>query len=184
MDEPKVWDVSISLSYARIGVYERSHIAFYIEESEATRIDPVWFNVLRKNDCAYLLGYCRWIFCSVKHKGIKTIAVHLVQGCGIEPCNPRGRSLKEKSVAVIYSGKVIGDYIADIIVANSVILELKSVKDLHPAHETQLVNYLKATGIEIGLLINFGHSVKVKRKILDHRVHKWASQTCRSNVFV
>ena len=74
---------------------------------------------------------------------------------------------KEQPIRVIYDGKVVGDYIADIIVEKCVILELKSVKDLHPAHEAQLVNYLKATGIEVGLLINFGHSVKVKRKILD-----------------
>ena len=79
---------------------------------------------------------------------------------------------KEKSVKVLYQGKIVGDYIADVIVEDKVILELKSVKDLHPAHEVQLVNYLKATGIEVGLLINFGHSVKVKRKILDSCVHK------------
>jgi len=74
---------------------------------------------------------------------------------------------KEKPVKVLYEGKIVGDYIADIIVENKVIVELKSVKDLHPAHEVQLVNYLKATGIEVGLLINFGDSIKVKRKILD-----------------
>jgi GxxExxY protein len=79
---------------------------------------------------------------------------------------------KEKPVKVLYDGKVIGDYIADIIVENTVILELKSVKDLHPAHEAQLVNYLKATGLEVGLLINFAHSVQVKRKVLDNRVQK------------
>ena len=55
---------------------------------------------------------------------------------------------------------------ADIIVEDKVILELKSVKELHPAHSSQLVNYLKATGIEIGLLINFGESVEIKRKVL------------------
>ena len=74
---------------------------------------------------------------------------------------------KEKPVKVLYQGKTVGDYVADIIVEGKVILELKSVKDLHPAHEVQLVNYLKATGIEVGLLINFGDSIKVKRKILD-----------------
>jgi GxxExxY protein len=55
------------------------------------------------------------------------------------------------------------------IVEDKVILELKAVKEIHPKHEAQLVNYLKATGIEIGLLINFGESVVVKRKILDQR---------------
>ena len=76
---------------------------------------------------------------------------------------------KEKPIKVIYEDQLVGDYAADIIVEDKVILELKAVKDLHPAHEAQLVNYLKATGIEIGLLINFGESVVVKRKILDSK---------------
>jgi len=74
---------------------------------------------------------------------------------------------KEKPIHVTYNGQIVGDYLADIIVDGKVILELKAVKELHPAHEAQLVNYLKATGIEIGLLINFGESVTVKRKILN-----------------
>ena len=56
---------------------------------------------------------------------------------------------------------------ADIIVEGKVILEFKSVKKLHPAHEAQLINYLKATGIEVGLLINFGESVEIKRKVFS-----------------
>jgi GxxExxY protein len=51
-------------------------------------------------------------------------------------------------------------------VEDKVILELKSVKQMHLAHEAQLINYLKATGMEIGLLINFGEKVEVKRKVL------------------
>ena len=49
----------------------------------------------------------------------------------------------------------------------SLILELKAVKEINEIHEVQLVNYLKGTGIEVGLLINFGPSVQVKRKVLD-----------------
>ena len=74
---------------------------------------------------------------------------------------------KEKRIQVYYDGQLIGNYVADIVVDSKVILELKSIKELHPAHEAQLVNYLKATGLEIGLLINFGESVNIKRKILD-----------------
>ena len=74
---------------------------------------------------------------------------------------------KEVPIKVFYDEKIVGDYVADIIVEDKVIIELKSVKDLHPAHEAQLVNYLKATGLEVGLLINFAESVKVKRKVLD-----------------
>jgi len=74
---------------------------------------------------------------------------------------------KEVPCKVFYGEKIVGDYVADIIVEDKVIIELKSVKDLHPAHEAQLVNYLKATGLEVGLLINFAESVKIKRKVLD-----------------
>jgi GxxExxY protein len=61
----------------------------------------------------------------------------------------------------------VGDYVADIVVEDKVILELKAVKELNDIHEVQLVNYLKATGIEVGLLINFGPSVQIKRKVFD-----------------
>ena len=76
------------------------------------------------------------------------------------------RATKESPIKVIYDGQVVGDYVADILVEDKVILELKSIKELHPAHEAQLTNYLKATGIEVGLLINFGASVEIRRKIL------------------
>ncbi|MBW1740939.1 MAG: GxxExxY protein [Deltaproteobacteria bacterium] len=82
----------------------------------------------------------------------------------------KGMGLKvssEMPIKVYYRNKIVGEYIADIIVEDKVILELKAVKDLAEIHEVQLVNYLKATGIEVGLLINFGHSVQVKRKVFD-----------------
>ena len=76
------------------------------------------------------------------------------------------KAKKEAPVKVFYEERIVGDYIADIIVEDKVILELKSIKDLHPAHEAQLTNYLKATGVEVGLLINFGSDrVDVKRKV-------------------
>ena len=75
---------------------------------------------------------------------------------------------REKRVAVTYRGFIVGDYLADIVVEDKVILELKSVKEIHPSHEAQLVNYLKATGIEVDLLINFGDKLEIKRKVLDH----------------
>lgn len=74
---------------------------------------------------------------------------------------------KEKPIKVLYQNQIVGDYIADILVEDKVIIELKAVKEIHKSHEAQLVNYLKATGIEVGLLINFGESVQIKRKILD-----------------
>ena len=71
----------------------------------------------------------------------------------------------EVPLKVLYHGKTVGDYYADMIVDDKIIVEVKALSDLEPIHEVQLVNYLKATGLHVGLLINFGQSVKVKRRI-------------------
>jgi len=71
----------------------------------------------------------------------------------------------EFSLRVFYHGRVVGDYYADMIVNDKIIVEIKAVSNLEPIHEVQLVNYLKATGLSLGLLINFGRSVTVKRRI-------------------
>ncbi len=69
-------------------------------------------------------------------------------------------------IEVRYEGESVGDFIADILVEDTVIIELKSVRALNEAHEVQLVNYLVATGKPVGLLLNFGgRSVEVKRKV-------------------
>lgn len=74
----------------------------------------------------------------------------------------------QKPIRVQYNGEVVGDFIADILVNDTVIWELKSVRKLVEAHEVQLVNYLVATGKPVGLLINFGETkVEVKRKVKD-----------------
>ena len=71
----------------------------------------------------------------------------------------------QKELAVYYDDQQVGHFVADVIVNNCIILELKSIRELHNIHEVQLVNYLCATGLEIGLLINFGpRKVEVKRK--------------------
>ena len=72
----------------------------------------------------------------------------------------------QKPIDVYYKGDVVGHYIPDMIVEDTVIIEVKAVSDLKPEHEWQLLNYLTACKKEVGLLINFGHSVKVKRKII------------------
>ena len=80
----------------------------------------------------------------------------------------QGLSVRQQQpVQVFYKGHLVGDYVADLIVEDKVIVELKAVKLLDKAHEVQLVNYLKATRIEVGLLLNFGHSVKVTRKVFS-----------------
>ena len=62
----------------------------------------------------------------------------------------------QKPLKVYYKGEDVGTYVSDIIVDDQIIIELKSVEKLMPAHEAQLLNYLKATGKKLGLLINFG----------------------------
>ena len=73
----------------------------------------------------------------------------------------------EKSITVYYRDEIVGNYIADIVVEDKIIIEVKAIKALSEIHEVQLVNYLTATGIEIGLLLNFGKSVEVKRRIKE-----------------
>lgn len=72
----------------------------------------------------------------------------------------------QKPVDVFYKGEVVGHYVPDMLIENTVIVELKAVATLRPEHEWQLLNYLKACQRELGILINFGHSVQVRRKIL------------------
>ena len=72
---------------------------------------------------------------------------------------------KQKPIQVFYDDQVVGMYFADLVVENIIILELKATASLCQEHEFQLINYLKATDIDLGLLLNFGKKPEVKRKI-------------------
>ena len=72
------------------------------------------------------------------------------------------------AIKVFYGGEVIGEYYADIVVDNKVIVEIKAAKHLVEENEAQLLNYLKATDIEVGLLLNFGTKPEFKRKAFDN----------------
>ena len=76
---------------------------------------------------------------------------------------------QQSPIKVLYEGEIIGEYFADLLVAEKVIVEIKAVKNLIPEHEAQLLNYLKATDIEVGLLINFGPKPQIKRKAFDNQ---------------
>ncbi len=72
----------------------------------------------------------------------------------------------QKAIIVQYEGEIVGEFKADILVEDAVMVELKSVRKIILAHEVQLVNYLVATGKDVGLLLNFGEQkVQVKRKL-------------------
>ena len=74
----------------------------------------------------------------------------------------------QSPISVYYGGISVGEYFADILVENKVIVEVKAVKNLVSEHEAQLLNYLKGTDIEVGLLLNFGIQPQVKRRFFDN----------------
>ena len=75
---------------------------------------------------------------------------------------------KEKAITIFYQGKVVGEYFADILVNQQIIIETKAVQSLNEIHQAQLLNYLKATKLPLGLLINFGTpKVQIKRMLND-----------------
>ncbi|APG26643.1 GxxExxY protein [Syntrophotalea acetylenivorans] len=78
---------------------------------------------------------------------------------------------RQEPITVVYDGVVVGDYFADMIVEEEIIIELKAVKNIDNSHLAQCINYLKATGKKLALLINFGNSrVQVKRVINTKQV--------------
>lgn len=79
-------------------------------------------------------------------------------------------AVSQKPIEVFYKGKNIGNYFADIIVEDEITLELKAVKELTDEHHAQLGNYLKATRLEVGLLLNFGMKPTIKRKIFHNHL--------------
>jgi GxxExxY protein len=73
----------------------------------------------------------------------------------------------EKTVEIFYCGNKIGGHRLDLVIDNKVIVELKAVSDLHPTYKAQIISYLKATGLKVALLINFGkEKVEYKRFVL------------------
>ena len=80
----------------------------------------------------------------------------------------RGMEVQTQAkIDVFYDGLLIGEYYADLLAENLVIVELKATEQLSSAHEAQLLNYLKATPIEVGLLFNFGPKSQFKRKVFE-----------------
>ena len=84
----------------------------------------------------------------------------------IELAKAELRACAQKPITVFYEGHTVGEFVADLMVEDKIIVELKSVRRVVKAHEVQLVNYLTATNIEVGLLLNFAEQkVEVKRRV-------------------
>lgn len=86
----------------------------------------------------------------------------------IELCKMGCTVFKQRNIKVYYEREEIGGYYADLLVDDLVIVELKAAESLSKEHEAQLTNYLKATSIEVGLLLNFGKKAEFKRKIFTN----------------
>jgi GxxExxY protein len=88
----------------------------------------------------------------------------------------RGMMAVPKSqIEVFYKGNTVGEYYADIVVEDKIIVEIKAARELAPEHEAQLLNYLKATDMEVGLLLNFGPEPQVKRKAFSNERKNYKS---------
>src|SRR5713101_73263 len=108
-----------------------------LHEALTGKILEASFEVIRELGAGFLEGvYQNALLVALRQKGIKAEA--------------------RVPLTVRFRGEVVGEYFADLLVDDKVIVELKAVKALAPEHQAQLINYLKATGIEVGLLINFG----------------------------
>ncbi len=82
------------------------------------------------------------------------------------------RVKKQYPLAVYFRGNQVGNYKADLIVEDKILIELKAVAQLSAEHEAQIINYLKATGINFGLLMNFGDKPEFKRFVFEHKRSK------------
>ena len=76
-------------------------------------------------------------------------------------------AVSQSAIKVLYEGEIVGEYFADILISDKIILEIKAAKNIAEEHEAQLLNYLKATNIQVGLLLNYGPKPNFKRKAFD-----------------
>lgn len=110
-----------------------------------------------------IIGAAYAVFHALGHGSLESV----YENAMVVELRSRGiRVEKQQDIKVYYNGHAVGDFTADLFVEDAVIVELKAVRTFHESHEVQLVNYLKATGINVGLLLNFGEQrVEVKRKV-------------------
>jgi GxxExxY protein len=119
-----------------------------LHETLTSKILEACFEVSKELGAGFLESvYERALFVALKHKGLD--------------------STQQVALKVMFRGVVVGDFYADMIVNNKVLVELKAITRVLPEHKAQVINYLKATGIEVGLLINFGNP-----KLEYYRLHK------------
>jgi len=110
------------------------------------------FEVINELGAGFLESvYEKALLSALRHKGLAAIAQHPIK--------------------VTFRGECVGDFYADIFVEGKVIVELKAAKAIAPEHQAQIINYLNATGIEVGLLINFGNPKLEYKRFTRNREH-------------
>jgi GxxExxY protein len=81
----------------------------------------------------------------------------------------KGLSVEQEiAVTVLFRGKNVGDFLADLVVNGAILLELKTAEHIVAAHESQVLNYLRSTALELGLILNFGPKPQIRRLLLDN----------------
>lgn len=121
----------------------------YLYQKETEEIISAFYEVYNSLGYGFLERvYQNALFKELQHRGFDCKAQHQIK--------------------VYYKGKEVGEYFADILVNDCIILELKACERLLREHELQLINYLKATKIEVGLLLNFGEKPEVRRKVFSN----------------
>ena len=128
-------------------------------------VNPVF--IMKTNDLTELIIKCAYKVHNVLGSGFLE---KVYENALVIELKKNGLEVKaQHPISVLYSGEVVGNYYADLLVEDEIIVELKAVIELATIHEVQLVNYLQATKKDIGLLINFGSSVKIKRKYRTYK---------------
>jgi len=123
----------------------------YLHSELTGKIIKAYYNVYNELGYGFLEKvYERAMIIELRHEGLQCIPQHPIK--------------------VFYENEEVGEYYADILVEEKVILELKAAKNLSEEHEAQLLNYLRATDIEVGLLLNFGKKPEHKRKLFENRL--------------
>jgi len=87
---------------------------------------------------------------------------------------------QQREIEVFYEGEIVGEYYADLVVQGLIIVELKATSQIVEDHEAQLLNYLRATPYEVGLLLNFGPKPDFRRKVFDNELKPsvtWMTET-------
>lgn len=125
----------------------------YLYSELSSKILEAFFNVY--NTLGF--GFLEKVYENAMMIELKKLGLHCIQ---------------QQHIDVFYDTEKVGDYFADIIVEDKIIIELKAAEALSPEHEAQLVNYLRATEIEVGLLLNFGKTPQHKRRVLTAEYKK------------